>query len=76
MAIGPFFIFRGNYFGCIVSCIPMSYRQGTEHHMTLLSRIFTTRNLVRIIFVLTVMVILKAISLHYDFSWAAALAAD
>ena len=44
--------------------------------MTLLNKIFTTRTLVQIIFVLTAVVILKAASLHYDFSWATALAAD
>jgi hypothetical protein len=46
-----------------------------EYLMALLSRVFTTRILVRIIFVLTAAVIMKAASLHYDFSWAAALAA-
>jgi hypothetical protein len=46
-----------------------------EHHMTLLSRIFTTRTLVQIIFVLTAIVVMKAMSSHYDFSWASALAA-
>ncbi len=43
--------------------------------MTLLSKVFTTRTLVQIIFVLTAMVIMKAMSWHYDFSWASALAA-
>jgi hypothetical protein len=43
--------------------------------MTLLNKIFTTRVLVQIIFVLTAVVIMKAMSSHYDFSWAAALAA-
>jgi hypothetical protein len=43
--------------------------------MTLLNKIFTTRTLVQIIFVLVTMVIMKAASLHYDFSWATALAA-
>ncbi|MDB5605270.1 MAG: hypothetical protein JWP25_2170 [Bradyrhizobium sp.] len=43
--------------------------------MTLLSKIFTTRTLVQIIFVLTAVVVLKAMSAHYDFSWATALAA-
>jgi len=42
--------------------------------MTLLNKIFTTRTLVQIIFVLIVVVIMKAASLHYDFSWATALA--
>ncbi|WP_276571576.1 hypothetical protein [Bradyrhizobium sp. dw_78] len=43
--------------------------------MTLFSRIFTTRTLVQIIFVLTAAIIMKAISLHYDFNWATALTA-
>jgi len=46
-----------------------------EHHMTLLNKIFTTRTLVQIIFVLTAVIIMKAASLHYGFSWATALAA-
>jgi hypothetical protein len=59
----------------IVSGAPMPYRSTTEHHMTLLSKVFTTRTLVQIIFVLTAMIIMKAMSSHYDFSWASALAA-
>jgi hypothetical protein len=42
--------------------------------MALLSRVFTTRTLVQIVFVLTVAVMMKAMSSHYDFSWASALA--
>ena len=42
--------------------------------MTLLSKVFTTRTLVQIIFVLAAVVVMKAASSHYDFSWAAALA--
>jgi len=42
--------------------------------MALLSRVFTTRTLVQIIFVLTGAVMMKAMSSHYDFSWASALA--
>jgi hypothetical protein len=59
----------------IVSDVPMSYSKATEHNMTLLSRIFTTRTLVQIIFVLTAIIVMKAMSSHYDFSWASALAA-
>jgi hypothetical protein len=43
--------------------------------MTLLNRIFTTKTLVQIVFVLAAAVMMKAISAHYDFSWATALAA-
>jgi hypothetical protein len=43
--------------------------------MTLVNRVFTTRTLLQIIFVLTATVMMKALSSHYDFSWAAALAA-
>jgi hypothetical protein len=42
--------------------------------MTLFARIFTTKTLLQIIFVLTAAVMMKAMSSHYDFSWAAALA--
>ncbi|WP_291576514.1 hypothetical protein [Bradyrhizobium sp.] len=42
--------------------------------MALLSRVFATRTLVQIIVVLTVMIVMKAMSAHYDFSWARALA--
>ena len=41
--------------------------------MARLSKVFTTRMLVQIIFVLTVAVMMKAMSSHYDFSWATAL---
>ncbi len=43
--------------------------------MTLLNRVFTTRTLLQIILVLTATIMMKAISAHYDFSWATALAA-
>lgn len=43
--------------------------------MALLIRIFTTRTLVQIICVLTAVLVMKAISSHYDFSWISALAA-
>jgi hypothetical protein len=44
--------------------------------MTPFSKIFTTRALVQIIFVLTAVVVMKGLSAHYGFSWATALAAD
>ena len=44
--------------------------------MTLLNKVFTTGTLVKIILVLTAAVAMKALSLHYDFSWATALAAE
>lgn len=53
----------------------MQYTAGREHHMTLLSKVFTTRTLLQIIFVLATVVIMKAVSSHYDFSWATALVA-
>jgi hypothetical protein len=53
----------------------MPYTTAGEHHMTLLNRIFTTRTLLQIIFVLVAAVIMKAASSHYDFNWATALAA-
>ena len=58
-------------------CVPLQCRIWTarEHHMTLLNKVFTTRTLLQIIFVLAATIIMKAASLHYDFSWASALAA-
>jgi hypothetical protein len=53
----------------------MPYTAAREHHMTLLNKVFTTRTLLQIIFVLAATVILKATSSHYDFSWATVLAA-
>jgi hypothetical protein len=74
LAIG-FFSFQERRCGAIVSCVFMPYTTQREHHMTLLNKVFTTRTLVQIILVLAAIVILKAASLHYDFSWATALAA-
>jgi hypothetical protein len=62
-------------FGGIVSPISMPYTAGWGHHMALLNKVFTTRTLLQIIFILTAVVIMKAASLHYGFSWATALAA-
>jgi hypothetical protein len=44
-----------------------------EHRMTLFAKIFTTKTLVQIVFVLAATVMMKAMSTHYDFSWATAL---
>jgi hypothetical protein len=74
-ATGLFSIFGGSRFGGIVSHNPASYREGDGDHMALLNKVFTTRTLVQIIVVLVAMVIMKAASLHYGFSWASALAA-
>jgi hypothetical protein len=41
--------------------------------MTPFAKIFTTKTLLRIVFVLAAAVMMKAISAHYDFSWASAL---
>jgi hypothetical protein len=43
--------------------------------MTLFSKVFTTRTLVLIAFVLSAIIVMKGLSAHYDFSWATALAA-
>jgi hypothetical protein len=74
LAIG-FFSFQARRCGAIVSCVFMPYTTQRGHHMTLLNKVFTTRTLVQIILVLAAVVVLKAASLHYDFSWATALAA-
>ena len=42
--------------------------------MTLFAKIFTTRTLLQIVFVLAATVMMKAIGTQYDFSWATALA--
>ena len=42
--------------------------------MALFAKIFTTKTLLRIVFVLAATVMMKAISTHFDFSWASALA--
>jgi hypothetical protein len=43
--------------------------------MTLFAKVFSTRTLMQIVFVLAATVAMKALSVHYDFSWATALAA-
>jgi hypothetical protein len=43
--------------------------------MTLFKNIFTTRTLMQIVVFLTATVAMKALSVHYDFSWVTALAA-
>jgi hypothetical protein len=60
----------------IVSGVPIPYTTAREYHMTLLNKVFTTGTLVKIILVLITVVAMKAASLHYDFSWATALAAE
>jgi hypothetical protein len=44
--------------------------------MTLFNKVFSTRTLLQIICVLGAFVAMKALSAHYDFSWATALAAE
>jgi hypothetical protein len=43
--------------------------------MTLFAKVFSTRTLLQIVVVLAATFAMKALSLHYDFSWATALAA-
>jgi hypothetical protein len=43
--------------------------------MSLFAKVFSTRTLMQIVVVLTAMVAMKALSVHYDFSWVTALAA-
>jgi hypothetical protein len=43
--------------------------------MTLFVKVFSTRTLMQIVVVLTTTVAMKALSVHYDFSWVTALAA-
>jgi hypothetical protein len=45
-----------------------------RNHMTLFAKIFTTKRLVQIIAVLAAVMVMKELSAHYEFSWAAALA--
>ena len=60
----------------LVSRIAMPYTTGSGEPflMTLFAKIFTTRTLLRIVFVLGATVMLKALSAHFGFSWAVALA--
>jgi len=44
--------------------------------MTLFNRVFSTRTLLQIIYILGAVVVMKVLSAHYDFSWATALAAE
>jgi hypothetical protein len=61
--------------GGIVWRISIPYTAATgRHHMALLNKIFTTKTLLQIIFVLTATVMMKAASSHYGFSWITALA--
>ena len=68
------FAFQAPNHGGVVLRVPMPYTVAREHHMALLNKIFTTRTLLQIIFVLTATLMMKAASLHYDFSWATAFA--
>jgi hypothetical protein len=43
--------------------------------MTLFAKVFSTRRLMQIVVILTATVAMKALSVHYDFSWATALTA-
>jgi hypothetical protein len=43
--------------------------------MKLFAKVFSTLTLMQIVVVLTATVAMKALSVHYDFSWATALAA-
>jgi hypothetical protein len=44
--------------------------------MALFHKVFSTRTLVQIICVLGAVVVMKALSAHYDFSWTTAFAAE
>jgi hypothetical protein len=55
--------------------VPALYERAGEHRMTFLVKVFSTKTLLQIIFVLTAMVMMKAMSAHYDFSWVTALVA-
>ena len=44
--------------------------------MTLFNKVFSTRTLLQIICVLGAVVVMKVLSAYYEFSWAAALAAE
>jgi hypothetical protein len=44
--------------------------------MALFNEVFSTRTLLQIVCVLGAVVVMKALSAHYDFGWATALAAE
>jgi hypothetical protein len=50
--------------------------QKRKIRMTLFNKVFSTRTLLQIICVPGAVVAMKALSAHYDFSWAAASAAE
>ena len=54
--------------------IPYTSGIGGALSMTLFARIFTTRTLLQIVFVLAATVMMKALSAYLGFSWATALA--
>jgi hypothetical protein len=47
-----------------------------EQHITLFNEVFSTRTLVLIACVLGAVVVMKILSVHYDFSWATTLGAE
>jgi hypothetical protein len=51
------------------------YSGATGVFMPLLLKLFSTRTLAQIVVVLTAAVAMKALSIHYDFSWVTAFAA-
>jgi hypothetical protein len=62
--------------GCILnlpSCCSTEAQQGA--FMTVFAKVFSTRTLMQIVVILAATLAMKAVSLHYDFSWATALAA-
>jgi hypothetical protein len=44
--------------------------------MTLFNKVFSTRTLMQVICILGAVAAMKALSTHYDFSWATALATE
>ncbi len=54
-----FFAFSDLGLWSVVSHVPMHYTTTLGHHMTLLNKIFTTRTLLQIIFVLAAMVVVS-----------------
>jgi hypothetical protein len=48
----------------------------TVHHMRLFNKVLSKRTLLQIICVLGAVIVMKALSAHYEFNWATALAAE
>ena len=64
----------GTFVQVLIAELQSRIRLSGASRMKLFAKIFTTKTLLQIVFVLAATVMMKAMSAHYDFSWATALA--